>query len=182
MWFTACLKVRSILKRRPYRRMMSAASDTNLCSTSNAVDHSFGRQCPMVAARSMSSVVVMAIAVSTVMLLVTVVIVMSMIPMIVARRIFGGSDEIHRPVTGVVLTAVLTPVLGMPRRNMQINRGRRGRVRYRLDQHRLGVHERWPRVAKLFTSKGVQPQFYLQSSAAAAKRIAIRPRSQSAWS
>jgi len=72
------------------------------------------------------------------------------IPAFVARLIFRGPDEVHRPVAGMIFMAVLTPVMSVLRRNVQINGRRRNRVRYRLDRHRLSVQHRWrPFIAQL---------------------------------
>src|ERR1700674_4757725 len=56
--------------------------------------------------------------------------------------ILGGSYEIHRPVAGVVLLAMLAPVLGMTRRHVQINRLHRQRLshHHRHGDYRLRVH------------------------------------------
>src|SRR5437879_11173298 len=51
----------------------------------------------------------------------------------IARLVLRGAHEIHRPVAGVVLVAVLAPVLGMARRHVQIDR---------LHRHRLSHHHR----------------------------------------
>jgi hypothetical protein len=72
------------------------------------------------------------------------------IPAFVARLIFRGPDEVHRPVAGMIFMAVLTPVMSVLRRNVEINGRRRNRVRYRLDRHRLSVQHRWRRfIAQL---------------------------------
>jgi hypothetical protein len=49
------------------------------------------------------------------------------------------SDEVHRPITGVVLAAVLAPISGVARRHVQVNRGRWSCLRH--DQHGLRIHE-----------------------------------------
>ena len=60
----------------------------------------------------------------TVIVIVAVIVVMAVIVMLatVARLIFGGLDEIHRALAGVVLMAVLVPVLGVPRGHVQVDR------------------------------------------------------------
>src|SRR5256885_13105671 len=50
----------------------------------------------------------------------------------IAGFVLRGAHEIHRPVAGVVLVAVLAPVLGMARRHVQIDR---------LHRHRLSDHQ-----------------------------------------
>jgi hypothetical protein len=53
----------------------------------------------------------MAIAVPIVMPLVIVIVVMLPLSMIVTRSIFRRSNEIDRPITGMVFMTVLAPVL-----------------------------------------------------------------------
>jgi hypothetical protein len=73
-------------------------------------------------------------------------------PIVVAaikpRLVFRRSNEVHGPIAGVVLTAVLAPVPRVSRGHVQVD-GRR-RLRLGHDQHRLRVHEgRGPIIAKL---------------------------------
>ena len=58
----------------------------------------------------------------------------------VSRFIFFRSNEIHRPIAGIVFPAVLAPIFCVARRHVQVN-GRRRRC-LRLDQHRLCIDER----------------------------------------
>src|SRR5256885_15430965 len=51
----------------------------------------------------------------------------------IAGLVLRGAHEIHRPVAGVVLVAVLAPVLRVTRRHVQIDR---------LHRHRLSHHHR----------------------------------------
>src|SRR5437879_13682318 len=51
----------------------------------------------------------------------------------IARLVLRGAHEIHRPVAGVLLVAVLAPVLRVTRRHVQIDR---------LHPHRLTHHHR----------------------------------------
>src|SRR6266550_6061038 len=92
------------------------------------------------AAPAAALVVVMSVAVVIAALIVAVsMVLMVTMPVLlaalgtIAGLVLRGSHEIHRPVAGVVLVAVLTPVLGMARRHVQIER---------LQRHRLGHHHR----------------------------------------
>jgi len=67
-----------------------------------------------------------------------VVTTMAAVVVIETRLIFRGSDEIHWPTTGIVFTAVLTPVARVLRWNMQVNRRWRGDARHRLNDEWLG--------------------------------------------
>jgi hypothetical protein len=58
---------------------------------------------------------------------------------LVFRFVFLRAHEVHRPIAGVVLTAVLTPISRVTRRHMQVQ-GRR-RSCHRFDQHRLGIDD-----------------------------------------
>src|SRR6202140_5875182 len=62
----------------------------------------------------------------------------------IAGFILGRSHEIHRPVAGVVLLAMLAPGLGMTRWHVQIDRLHRHRLSHhpRHGDYRLRVHER----------------------------------------
>jgi hypothetical protein len=71
---------------------------------------------------------------------VVMIIPMTVIALFVARFVFLRSDEIHRTIASVVFATVLAPIFCVPRRNVQIDRRRRGGLR--LDDHRLRVHER----------------------------------------
>src|SRR5256714_8923280 len=79
----------------------------------------------------------------------------SMVPMVtvlvllaalgtIAGLVLRGAHEIHWPVAGVVLVAVLAPVLGMARRHVQIDRLHRHRLshHHRHGEDRLRVDER----------------------------------------
>jgi hypothetical protein len=71
----------------------------------------------------------------------TTMIVLSIVPAtLVVRLVFHGSYEVHRSITGIVLSAVLAPIPRMVGRYMQIDGWRRGRLR--LDQHRLCIDQR----------------------------------------
>jgi hypothetical protein len=54
--------------------------------------------------------------------------------------VFFRANEINRPITRIVLSAMLAPISGMPRRHVQVDRRRRRWLR--LDQHRLRIDER----------------------------------------
>src|SRR5215469_331940 len=88
----------------------------------------------------MVAVMVVAVAVAVVVVVWTV-----------ARLIFGGSHEVHRPVAGVIFMAVPAPVLRMTRRHVQVDRLQYGRSDDYRGGHRhdwLGVHHRrWCPVA-----------------------------------
>src|SRR5256885_5539538 len=73
------------------------------------------------------SVAVLIVAVS---MAVTVLVLLAALGTI-AGLVLRGAHEIHRSVAGVVLVAVLAPVLGMARRDVQIDR---------LHRHRLSHH------------------------------------------
>src|SRR5438046_4783191 len=75
------------------------------------------------------SVAVLIVAVSMVPT-VTVLVLLAALGTI-AGLVLRGAHEIHRSVAGVVLVAVLAPVLGMARRDVQIDR---------LHRHRLSHH------------------------------------------
>lgn len=61
----------------------------------------------------------------------------------VARLIFGGPDEINRPVASVVFAAMQAPGARVLRRNVQIDRLRHYHLsRRRLDSDRLGIDQR----------------------------------------
>src|SRR5690349_1168440 len=64
---------------------------------------------------------------------------------LLARLILGRFHEIHRTLTGVVFVAVLVPIPGMSRRDVQVDRldGRSTNDDWRgLRDHRLRVHDR----------------------------------------
>ena len=65
--------------------------------------------------KSVSLMVVVSVAMS----MTVIVIVVSIMPVmaaIVVRLVFRGSYEVHRPIAGIVLAAVLAPIPRMPRR------------------------------------------------------------------
>src|ERR1700694_4261054 len=87
-----------------------------------------------------SVVVVPAVAIAAILVPMSVIAMVTVVSVIallmagtIAGFILGGSHEIHGPVAGVVLVAMLAPVLGMTRRHMQIDR---------LHRHRLSYHHR----------------------------------------
>src|SRR5256885_9262489 len=88
------------------------------------------------------SVAVLIVAVSMVPM-VTVLVLLAALGTI-AGLVLRGAHEIHRPVAGVVLVAVLAPVLGMARRHVQIDRLHRHRLshHHRHGEDRLRVDER----------------------------------------
>jgi hypothetical protein len=59
---------------------------------------------------------------------------------LVAGFVFGRSHEVYRPIASVIFAAVFAPIFRVPRRNVQVQRWRRHRLR--LDQHGLRVNER----------------------------------------
>jgi hypothetical protein len=73
---------------------------------------------------------------------------MLLIVALIFGLVFLRSHEVHRPIAGIVLSTVLTPIPGMIRRDVQIN-GRRRSV-LRLDHDRLRVNDRrWAGVAEI---------------------------------
>jgi len=79
---------------------------------------------------------------------------------IVARLILRRSYEIHGPVTGVVLAAMLGPVLRVTRRHMQIKRFDHNIRRLADNDHRLGIEYRWRRgVAELHLTINTRTDF-----------------------
>src|SRR6266853_2733997 len=105
-----------------------------------------------------ASVVVMSVVVITITaLIVPVLAMMTMLVLFVAalRTIAGlvlrGAHEIHRPVAGVVLVAVLAPVLRVTRRHVQIDRLHRRRLshHHRHGHYRLHINDaRWRPVTQ----------------------------------
>jgi len=93
-------------------------------------------------------VVIMTVAMIVVSIVPVIVSIMPVIAACVVRLVFCGSYEVHRPIAGVVLSAMLAPILCMARRHVQVDGRRRGCLR--LDQHRLRIdHGRRRGVADL---------------------------------
>jgi len=93
-------------------------------------------------------VVIMTVAMIVVSIVPVIVSIMPVIAACVVRLVFCGSYEVHRPIAGVVLSAMLAPILRMARRHVQVDGRRRGGLR--LDQHRLRIdHGRRRGVADL---------------------------------
>jgi hypothetical protein len=97
-------------------------------------------------------VVIVVMTVTMAMIVVSIVLVIvSIMPVIAAsvvRLVFCRSYEVHRPIAGVVLSAMLAPILCMARRHVQVDGRWRGCLR--LDQHRLRIdHGRRRGVADL---------------------------------
>src|SRR6266581_4334383 len=59
----------------------------------------------------------------------------------VTGLVFGGLHEVHRPLAGVVLVAVLRPVPGMPRGHMHVDRRHDHRPGLLDDHHRLRIQD-----------------------------------------
>src|SRR6516162_789139 len=78
----------------------------------------------------------------TVAVTVIVAVIVVMAVLVVARLIFGGLDEIHRALAGVVLMAVLVPVLGVPRGHVQVDR----LDGHCADHYRGGLRDHWLRI------------------------------------
>jgi len=78
--------------------------------------------------------IVAAIVVTTLMIVLSIVLAAP-----VVRLIFSGPYEIHRPVAGIILSAMLAPILRMTGGYVQIDG--RGRRPLRHDQHRLRMRE-----------------------------------------
>src|ERR1700730_4739255 len=77
--------------------------------------------------------------------------VVSLVPMLVVipaalviRLVFCGSYEVHRPITGIILSAIPAPIPRMTGRHVQIDGRRRGLLRH--DQHRLRINQGRRRV------------------------------------
>ena len=68
------------------------------------------------------------------------VIFMPAVALFVAGIVFLRSDEIDRPIAGVIFMAVFAPVFRMPRRYVQIDYRRRGCLT--LDDHGLRIDKR----------------------------------------
>jgi hypothetical protein len=96
---------------------------------------------PIVVAVVVPVVVPIVVVVMTVATIVVVPVIVSIMPVIasVVRLVFCRSYEVHRPIAGVILAAVLAPILRMTRRHVQVDGRRRGRLR--LDQHRLCIDD-----------------------------------------
>jgi hypothetical protein len=82
--------------------------------------------------------IIVSIVVTIVVPIVAVAVIM--LPGIVARFVFFRSNEIDRPIAGMILMTVLAPVSRVSRWYMQVH-GRQWR-RLRLDDHRLRIHDR----------------------------------------
>jgi hypothetical protein len=98
---------------------------------------------PLVVMVVIVPVLIMAVIAAVVIVLMmpaVVIMLMVVIAPYVARLVFLRSDEIHRPVAGIIFTAVLAPVSCMLRRHVQIHRRWRGFPS--LDDCRLRVHQR----------------------------------------
>jgi hypothetical protein len=67
-------------------------------------------------------------------------------PTDVFRRVLPGADEVHGSIAGMVLVAMLPPLMRMLRRNMQIQRLDGNTRGSRLDDHRLSIYHRWRSV------------------------------------
>src|SRR5215472_15855469 len=87
------------------------------------------RTCIPRPADSSASAIVIAIVITAVLVMTVTVTVPMLVPVLAlpaiaieARLVFLRSHEIHRPVAGVVLVAVLAPVLGMSRGYVQVDR------------------------------------------------------------
>src|SRR5882762_2943035 len=98
------------------------------------------------------SVVVVTIAALIVSMLAMVCMLVLLAALVtIARLVLRGAHEIHRPVAGVVLVAVLAPVLRMTRRHVQIDRLHRYRLshHHRHGDYRLRVDDpRWRPVSQ----------------------------------
>jgi hypothetical protein len=66
---------------------------------------------------------------------------MLLIVTLILGLVFLRSYEVHRSIAGIVLSAVLAPIPGVIRRDVQINGRRRSALR--LDHDRLCINDRW---------------------------------------
>ena len=63
-------------------------------------------------------------------------------PALILRRVLTRPDEVHGPITGVILVTMVPPVARVSRGNMQINRLGNHARRPTLDDQRLRVNDR----------------------------------------
>src|ERR1022692_4141125 len=89
-------------------------------------------------------IVSFAMVMPLVALTMTVVAVLMLMLVLVSRHVFVVvpviAHEVAPPAAGVVLGAMLAPVLFMARRHVQIDRRSRHEFRRRLDHHRSGIY------------------------------------------
>jgi hypothetical protein len=91
--------------------------------------------------RAIVVAVAVAVAVTAMVTVMLMLVLVLVIPACIPWVVFSRPNEIHGPITGVVLSAVLAPIFGVPRRYVQVDGRQRSYLR--LDQHRLRIHQRW---------------------------------------
>ena len=84
------------------------------------------------------AVVSMTVIVASIVVTAAMIVVMS--AALVIRFVFSGPYEVHRPIAGIILSAIPAPILCMAGRYVQIDGRRRGILRH--DQHRLRIDQR----------------------------------------